>query len=61
MLLVSCYSEEPIAGDEMSTIPAKESDRNRGEPHGRNLVCVPPANHTCDGKEVCCFASGGGT
>jgi hypothetical protein len=37
----------------MSTIPAKETERDRDEPDGWD--------HTCDGKEVRCFASGGGT
>jgi hypothetical protein len=35
----------------MSTIPAKETDRNHG-PDGRTPVFVPPANRTCGGKET---------
>jgi hypothetical protein len=35
----------------MSTSPAKEIERNRDEPDGRDHACVPPANHTCEGKE----------
>jgi hypothetical protein len=44
----------------MSMIAAKKSERNRGEPKGRNDVCAPPANHSSD-DEVCCFALGGRT
>ena len=42
----------------MSRIPAKEIERKRDEPTGRDLVFVLPTNQTCDGKEVCCFAPG---
>jgi hypothetical protein len=45
----------------MSTIPAKKIERSRDNPDGRNHLCAPPANHTYDGEEVCCFALGGGT
>jgi hypothetical protein len=37
----------------MSTIPAKETERNRHEPYGRNLGCA--------GDEVRCFTSGSRT
>jgi hypothetical protein len=50
--------EEPIAGGEMSTIPAKTIERNRDNPDGRIHVCAPPANHTYDSEEVRCFALG---
>jgi hypothetical protein len=53
--------EEPIAGGKMSTIPAKEIERNRDNPDGRNHMCATPANQTYDGEEVRCFALGGGT
>jgi hypothetical protein len=43
----------------MSTIPAKQIECKRSNPDGR--VCAPPANHSYDGEEVCCFAVGGGT
>jgi hypothetical protein len=33
----------------MSTSPAKATERNRDELDGH--VCVPPANHTCDGQQ----------
>jgi hypothetical protein len=33
----------------MSTSPAKETERNRDELDGH--ICVPPANHTCDGQQ----------
>ncbi len=45
----------------MSAIPAKKIERNRNNPDGRDHVCAPPANHTCYGEEVYCFALGGGT
>jgi len=45
----------------MPTIPANETEHNRDEPDSRDHGCVPPANHTCDGNDVCCFALGGGT
>jgi hypothetical protein len=45
----------------MSTTPAKEIERNRDEPEVRDHACVTSANYTCHDKEVCCFASGGGT
>jgi hypothetical protein len=35
-------------------IPAREIERKRGE--RQDHAHVLPANHTCDGKEVCCFA-----
>lgn len=35
----------------MSTIPAKETERNRDEPNGLNPACVPPANRPCDSEE----------
>jgi hypothetical protein len=35
----------------VSTIPAKEIERNRDEPWGEDHVCVFSAMHTCDGKE----------
>jgi hypothetical protein len=44
----------------VSRIPAKEIERNRDEPCGRDHEYVVPANHTCDGRTVC-FASGAGT
>jgi hypothetical protein len=44
----------------MSTIPAKEIERNRSNPDGRNRVCAPPANHTYDG-DTYCFTLGDGT
>jgi hypothetical protein len=44
----------------VSRIPAKEIER-RDEPCGGDHVSVLSANHTFDGKEVCCFASGVGT
>ena len=53
--------EEPIAGGEMSTIPAKEIEHNRNSSDSRNHGRAPPANHTCDGEDVHCFALGGGT
>jgi hypothetical protein len=53
--------EEPIAGGEMSTIPAKEIERNRRNSDDRNHGRAPPANHTCDGEDVYCFGFGGGT
>ena len=59
-LLVSLL-EEPIAGGEMSTIPAKTIERNRHNPDGRNHGRVPPANYTYDGEDVYGFALGGGT
>ena len=34
----------------MSTIPAKEIERNRDNPGGRNLPYAPPANHDHDGE-----------
>jgi hypothetical protein len=40
----------------VSRIPAKEMERKRGEPTGRDLVLVLPTNQTCDGREVHCFA-----
>lgn len=43
----------------MSTIQAKQIERNCHKPDGRNYACAPPANHTCD--EVCCLTSGGRT
>src|SRR4030081_3199476 len=52
--------EEPIAGGEMSTIPAKTIERNRNNPDGRDHVCAPPANHTYHGEEVSSSAWGGG-
>jgi len=45
----------------MSTTPSKKVERNRNNPGGRNHVRTPPANHTYDGEEVCCFVLGGGT
>jgi hypothetical protein len=45
----------------MSTIPAKEIERNRDNPGGRNPVCAPPANHGHDGEEIYRFAEGGGS
>ena len=39
----------------MSRVPAKEMERKRDEPTGRDLVFVLPTNQTCDGREVCCF------
>jgi hypothetical protein len=53
--------EEPIAGGKMSTIPAEKIEYTRDNPKGRNRICAPPANHTCDGEEVCRFAVGDGT
>jgi hypothetical protein len=44
----------------MSTIPAKEIERNHDDADGRNPVCAPPANPSHDGEEVRCFALGGG-
>jgi hypothetical protein len=35
----------------MSTIPAKETERNRDQPDGLDPICVPPANRTCDGNQ----------
>jgi hypothetical protein len=35
----------------MSTIPAKETERNRDEPDRLNPACVSPANRPCDSKE----------
>jgi hypothetical protein len=57
-LLVSLL-EEPIAGGEMYTIPAKTIERNRHNPDGRNHGRAPPANYT--GEDVYGFALGGGT
>jgi hypothetical protein len=45
----------------MSTIPAETIERNRDNPGGRIHVCAPPADHTDDVEQVCCFAWGGGT
>jgi hypothetical protein len=45
----------------MSTIPAKEIERNRDNPGGRNHRCAPPANHRHDGEEIYRFAAGDGT
>jgi hypothetical protein len=47
----------------MSTIAAKtkKSERNRGEPKGRNDGCAPPANHSSDNREVYCSALRGRT
>jgi hypothetical protein len=45
----------------VSTIPAKEIERKRNASCGRDHIYVLPTNHTCDGKEVCCFASGADT
>jgi hypothetical protein len=39
----------------VSRVPAKEMERKRDEPTGRDLVFVLPTNQTCDGREVCCF------
>ena len=44
----------------MSTIPAKQIERNRIIP-AVEITYVPPANHTYDVEEVYCFALGGGT
>jgi hypothetical protein len=44
----------------MSTIPAKKTEHNRDIFDGRSHVSAPPANHSYDGEEACCFASGGG-
>lgn len=44
----------------MSRILAKEAEPKRDEPDGRGHACVPE-NHTSDGDEVCCVASGAGT
>jgi hypothetical protein len=53
--------EEPIAGGEMSTIPAKQIERNRII-QAVEITYVPaPANHTYDVEEIYCFALGGGT
>ena len=40
----------------MSTISTKQIEHNRNSPDGRNHACAPPANPTCDGEEVRCFA-----
>jgi hypothetical protein len=53
--------EEPIAGGEMSTIPAKQIKRNRIIPTVEITHVPPPANHAYDVEEVYCFAWGGGT
>jgi hypothetical protein len=45
----------------MSTIPAKKIECSRDNPDGRNRACIPPANHSYDGEEICYFALGGGT
>jgi hypothetical protein len=45
----------------MSAIPAKEVERIRNEPDGRNHLFAPRANHPCGGDEACCFGMGGGT
>jgi hypothetical protein len=42
----------------MSTIPAKKIERNRNILDGWNRASAPPANHGCDGEEICCFALG---
>ena len=45
----------------MSTIPAKNIERNRDHPDGWTHMRAPSANHTYNGEEVSCFALGGGT
>jgi hypothetical protein len=45
----------------VSTIPAKEIERKRDEPCGRDHAYAAPLNHTCHGNAVCYFVSGAGT
>jgi hypothetical protein len=45
----------------MTTTPTKKTGRNRDNPDGRNHRGVPPANHSHDDEDVCCFAVGGCT
>jgi hypothetical protein len=45
----------------MSTIPAKQIERNRIIPAVEITYVPPPANHTYDVEEVYRFALGGGT
>jgi hypothetical protein len=47
-----------MTGDNMFTIPAKKIERNRNIPDGWNRAAAPPANHSRDGEEICCFALG---
>ena len=42
----------------MSTIAAKNTERNGDERARRDHVCVPSASFTSDGKEIGCIASG---
>jgi hypothetical protein len=53
--------ELPIAGGEMSAIPAKKIELNRIIARAEIPYVPPPANHAYDGEEVCCFAWGDGT
>jgi hypothetical protein len=50
--------KQPMAGDNMFTIPAKKIERNRNIADGWNRAAAPPANHSRDGEEICCFALG---
>jgi hypothetical protein len=45
----------------MSVIPVRKIERNRNEPDGRNDAHAASANQTCDGGNVCCSPTGGGT
>jgi len=42
-------------------VPWEKVERNRDNPDGRNHVCMPPPNRSPRGKDVFCFALGGGT
>jgi hypothetical protein len=42
----------------MSTIPAKKIERNRNIADGWNRAGAEPAEQSCEGEEVCCFAPG---
>jgi hypothetical protein len=57
-ILVLWVSEEPIAGELMSTIPAKTIERKRNIPAGWNRAATPPASQGCNAEEICRFAPG---
>jgi hypothetical protein len=42
-------------------IPWEKVEQNRGNPDGRNHVCMPPPSRAHDGGEVFCFSLGAGT
>jgi hypothetical protein len=59
-LLVCLPSDNPIAGDTMSAVPANEIQRNCGKPDARNPLRTLAEAHAADSKKVCSFASGDG-